>query len=148
MRILILEIFGLQGIPDEYDEADINRLFSGRVMLTVFACCGQLLQRAHALRHPYEMSVICCRWTSHQDAKPMYASLYIALCTSISFCITACIAANLCFPDKAGSDRILTPSHCLCAAFPGVLHVRIVRDRGTGQSRGFGFVVSQPVSYS
>ena len=28
------------------------------------------------------------------------------------------------------------------AGFPGVMHVRIVRDRGSGQSRGFGFVVS------
>lgn len=34
----------LQGIPDEYDEADINRLFSGRVLLKAFACWGQLLQ--------------------------------------------------------------------------------------------------------
>lgn len=74
-----------------------------------------------------------------------------ALCISTSFCITACIAATLtngrCFPDKAGLDGMLIPTHCLCAAFPGVLHVRIVRDRGTGQSRGFGFVVSQPVAF-
>lgn len=36
------------------------------------------------------------------------------------------------------------PTHCLYAAFPGVMHVRIVRDKGTGQSKGFGFVVSLP----
>ena len=45
---------------------------------------------------------------------------------------------------KLGGIPMLIPTHCLYAEFPGVLHVRIVRDRGTGQSRGFGFVVSQP----
>ncbi|KAL3163303.1 hypothetical protein ABBQ32_009695 [Trebouxia sp. C0010 RCD-2024] len=35
--------------------------------------------------------------------------------------------------DEADINRLFS-------AFPGVLHVRIVRDRGTGQSRGFGFV--------
>ena len=37
---------------------------------------------------------------------------------------------------KAHSHKVVS------AGFPGVMHVRIVRDRGSGQSRGFGFVVS------
>lgn len=32
-QVLVLtEVLALQGIPDEYDEADINRLFSGKVL--------------------------------------------------------------------------------------------------------------------
>lgn len=29
--IVLSKLLALQGIPDEYDEADINRLFSGKV---------------------------------------------------------------------------------------------------------------------
>ena len=37
-EVLVLsEVWTLQGIPDEYDEADINRLFSGKVLHTPLA---------------------------------------------------------------------------------------------------------------
>lgn len=40
--LVLLEVLALQGIPDEYDEADINRLFSGTVLHIPLACCSHL----------------------------------------------------------------------------------------------------------
>ena len=91
----------MQGIPDEYDEADINRLFSGK---------RQILSRMP--------------------------------------CLSACIAdRSASLPDCIALSESVTQQDSCCnpfahVGFPGVMHVRIVRDRGTGQSRGFGFVVS------